>query len=99
MSTGMETMPKEIVADAMERAIFVPFWIDPLCCPLIRSKLTELAMQVRLRPDDIVPHVALPLQAFENVPHPEVHRVRICQLVPGERHGHRRPLKRARRIS
>jgi hypothetical protein len=25
----METMPKEIVADAMERAMFVPFWIDP----------------------------------------------------------------------
>src|SRR5262249_33744185 len=91
MSTGMDTMPNEIVADAMERAMLV------LCFSLERV-LAEDAVEVLLEPDDLAPHVALTLETLEHVPHPEVHRMCFCQLIPRERHRYRCSRQCARRV-
>src|SRR4249920_1227580 len=63
-----------------------PFWGLVLSWVIltVRKKLPECAVEVRLELDDILPNVALLPQAFEHVPHPEVHRVRVGQLVPGD---------------
>src|SRR6516165_6742181 len=91
MSTGIDTMPKEIVADAMERAMLV-------LCFSLNGVLAEDAVEVLLERDDLPPHVALTFEALEHVPHPEVQGMCIRQLVPGERHRHRCSGQRARRV-
>src|SRR5690349_2755303 len=105
----MDTIPNEIVSDAIDRAAMAcllppnrnlePGGRDsnPKRFSLFYLRF-EALFETLFQLDDVRPAIARLAQALEHVSEPEIERVRLFQLLPGERHRHRRAGKAARRI-
>src|SRR3954470_22706556 len=103
----METMPKEIVNDAIERAAMIHLSINDLSKILRakRSKHTALSLylpkclfEALLRLERLAPTVAYLCQPLVHVGEAEVEGVSIRKLIPAQGHGDRRACGAARRV-
>src|SRR5687768_3732493 len=73
--TGMDTIPKDRVNDAIDLAAMLP---------------PECLFQALLALQGLAPDIAASRQALGRVGDPEIQRVRLRKLFPGQRHRHRR---------
>src|SRR5262245_7385590 len=89
--TGIETSPKETVSDAIARGA-----MRSLRFPSGRA--VEQTLEALLAPQGVAPSISGSRQALGGVGDPEVERVRARELLPRQRHRHRRAGGAARRI-
>src|SRR6185436_13437625 len=97
----MATRPKEIVNEPMERmAMRGTFGADFSAdlsagagprLELLSNFTSEGFRKALFRRENIMPPVPRSFQALQHIPQCELRRFRRLQLVPGERHGDRRP--------
>src|SRR5712671_2388615 len=100
--TGIETIPNETVSVAIDRAAMPASELVPpfqgVRAAILRLHALERTLQALLAGEGVPPAVSGPRQALGGVGDPEVEGVRLGQLLPGERHRHRRPGRASRRI-
>src|SRR5712691_11077359 len=92
--TGIETSPNETVSVAIDRAAMPASELVPpfqgVGAGILRLRALQCTLQALLACQGVVPAVARFGQAPGGIRDPEVERVRLCKLLPGERHRHRR---------
>src|SRR6267154_1894382 len=92
--TGIDTIPNETVSVAIDRAAMPASELVPpfqgVRGAILRLRALERTLQALLAGESVAPAVSRTRQALGGVGDPEVERVRIRKLLPGERHRHRR---------
>src|SRR5437867_3796019 len=76
--TGIETSPNETVSDAIARGAMLPSGSS--------GRAVQQTLEVLLALQSVAPAIAGFRQALGGVGDPEVERVRIRELFPGQRH-------------
>src|SRR6267378_2484631 len=100
--TGIETIPNETVSVAIDRAAMPASELVPpfqgVRGAILRLRALERTLQALLAGESVAPAVSRTRQALGGVGDPEVERVRIHKLLPGERHRHRRAGRASGRV-
>src|SRR5258708_3164632 len=100
--TGIETIPNETVSVAIDRAAMLASGLVPpfqgVRAAILRLRALERTLQALFAGESVAPAVSRTRQALGGVGDPEVERVRIRKLLPGERHRHRRAGRASGRV-
>src|SRR5438445_4613813 len=100
--TGIETIPNETVSVAIDRAAMPASELVPpfqgVRAAILRLRALQRTLQALLLGESVPPAVSGPRQALGGIGDPEVERVRARELLPGERHRHRRAGRPSRRV-
>src|SRR6266571_7535441 len=100
--TGIETIPNETVSVAIDRAAMPASELVPpfqgVRAAILRLCALERTLQALLLGDGVPPAVSGLGEPLGGVGDPEVERMRLSQLFPGERHRHRCARRAPRRI-
>src|SRR5687767_13351277 len=89
--TGMETMPNEMVMEAIDRAAMLHLMKSITCKDtLFCFRAFKGLLEALLAGECVSPAVPGAAKEVGRVGQPEIKRMRLGELVPGERHGDRR---------
>src|SRR2546423_205289 len=92
--TGIETIPKETVSVAIDRAAMPTSELVPLFqgvrAAILRLRALQRTLQTLLAGQGLAPAIPGLREPLGGVGDPEVEGMRFLELLPGERHRHRR---------